>query len=361
MACLILPATTATTPQPPRNRNQKPWLRTPLCNHRATIAPATSATMLQPRCNKAQPSRNHPIFDPRNRATIPYRGGKMVAPSRAHSRLPAPAPAALRPYRASLAGPSLTPQGRQFTRIADTHRQAISSRHGQHSEGEGGKRQPYTSSFPFSVDTRNHGIAVQSCSAFGRSGRTKTATRAHTHQRTRQGLCQSGLNSREGTPLLLTLQRIPLKALSFALGRNKVSSKTTVKSHGGRPFGRVSNHVFHSVEAVDAPARHQASNRPRNLIDILPAKPELLAIPVWFAAKTGRVGWGRAAFWRSPDKSTCPIPTPRRIGNVEVDCGGNRFCRAERCAKTQPWCCSRVDVGIPTSGLQCAKRISDHF
>jgi hypothetical protein len=83
MARLTGPATAATAAQPSRNQSQKPWLRTPLCNHRATMPPATCATIVQPRCNKAQPSRNHPIFNPRNRATIPLRGGEMVAPPRA--------------------------------------------------------------------------------------------------------------------------------------------------------------------------------------------------------------------------------------------------------------------------------------
>jgi hypothetical protein len=76
-------ATGATASQPSRNRSRKTWLRTPLCNHRATIAPATSATIAQPQCNKAQPCRNHSISRPRNRATVPLRGGEMVAPSRA--------------------------------------------------------------------------------------------------------------------------------------------------------------------------------------------------------------------------------------------------------------------------------------
>jgi hypothetical protein len=33
--------------------------------------------------------------------------------------------------------------------------------------------------------------------------------------------------------------------------------------------------------------------------------------------------------------SSCPIPTKRRAGKVDVDCGGDRLCRADRCAKTQ--------------------------
>jgi hypothetical protein len=45
------------------------------------MPPATCATIAQPRCNKAQPSRNQPIFNPRNRATIPLRGGKWLRPS----------------------------------------------------------------------------------------------------------------------------------------------------------------------------------------------------------------------------------------------------------------------------------------
>jgi hypothetical protein len=89
MAYLTAPATAATAAQPARNQPRKTWLRPPLCNHRATMSPdATCATITQPRCNKAQPSRNQPIFRPRNRATIPLRGGEMVAPPRAHPRAP---------------------------------------------------------------------------------------------------------------------------------------------------------------------------------------------------------------------------------------------------------------------------------
>jgi hypothetical protein len=33
--------------------------------------------------------------------------------------------------------------------------------------------------------------------------------------------------------------------------------------------------------------------------------------------------------------SSCPIPTKRRAEKVDVDCGGNWLCRADRCAKTQ--------------------------
>jgi hypothetical protein len=73
-------ATAATAPQP----SAQPWLQTPPRNHRATIAFVKSATMLQPLKNKAQPPRNHPKCCKRNRATIPYREGETVAPSRAH-------------------------------------------------------------------------------------------------------------------------------------------------------------------------------------------------------------------------------------------------------------------------------------
>jgi hypothetical protein len=76
MADLTHRATAATTPQ----RSSKPWLRTAPCNHRATMRSATIATIVQLACNKAQPLRNHSIFSPRNRATIPYRGGVLVAP-----------------------------------------------------------------------------------------------------------------------------------------------------------------------------------------------------------------------------------------------------------------------------------------
>jgi hypothetical protein len=76
-------------------------------------------------------------------------------------------------------------------------------------------------------------------------------------------------------------------------------------------------------------------------IDILPAKPELLAIPGGFADHLGRVGWGGAAFWRSPAISTSHLPIFCRGGNVSeiagVDCaqtGAPRLSRdsAARCA-----------------------------
>jgi hypothetical protein len=51
--------------------------------------------------------------------------------------------------------------------------------------------------------------------------------------------CRNRRHGARGTPLLRTRPRMPLKALSFALRRDKATSKATVKSHVGRGFRRV--------------------------------------------------------------------------------------------------------------------------
>jgi hypothetical protein len=74
-----------------RGTVEKRWLRTPPRNRPATMLKVE-------KCNHAatieKPSRNHhatvPATMPRNRATVPYRGGDMVAPSLAPSRLSTP-------------------------------------------------------------------------------------------------------------------------------------------------------------------------------------------------------------------------------------------------------------------------------
>jgi hypothetical protein len=76
MACLRRFATAATAPQQSENR----LLQTPPRNSLATVDSATAATTMQQPCNKAQQRRNGPIFDPRNSATSPFRGGETVAP-----------------------------------------------------------------------------------------------------------------------------------------------------------------------------------------------------------------------------------------------------------------------------------------
>ena len=75
MAALTCPATAATAAQ----QFEKRLLQTPLRNSLATTIGATSATALQPLCNKAQQLRNSPNFGPRNSATNPYRGFVAVA------------------------------------------------------------------------------------------------------------------------------------------------------------------------------------------------------------------------------------------------------------------------------------------
>jgi hypothetical protein len=128
MACLTGPATTATAAQPSRNQPRKTWLRPPLCNHRATMSPATCATITQPRCNKVQPSRNQPVFSPRNRATIPLRGGEMVAPPRAHPKQSAP----LATLRLRLACAALRLRARSTVRSHDmigNHQTTVDEQH----------------------------------------------------------------------------------------------------------------------------------------------------------------------------------------------------------------------------------------
>jgi hypothetical protein len=74
----------------------------------------------------------------------------------------------------------------------------------------------------------------------------------------------------DGTPLPHTRPPTSLKALTFGLGRSTTSSKTTVKSHGERVFRRVSNHVFHSVEAVGHAHEGQAIGETQALANGIP-------------------------------------------------------------------------------------------
>jgi hypothetical protein len=192
MARLTGPATAATAAQPSRNQSRKPWLRTPLCNHRATMPPATCATIAQPRCNKAQPSRNHPIFNPRNRATIPLRGGEMVAPPRAripkHPAKPPNRPAfgssrfrRFRPghrQRPSVRQ-SLTPQHSPFTptagQAARTCTEIARKLHSKPCAHSGGEL-PSSSSFPRSIDIRKAASAPCSALASHRSAASTAST-----------------------------------------------------------------------------------------------------------------------------------------------------------------------------------------
>jgi hypothetical protein len=217
MAHLSGPATAATAPQPPRNHRRKSWLRTPLCNHRATIDPATGATIAQPRCNKAQPCRNHPIFSPRNHATIPLRGGEMVAPL-----LPLPALSLWR-LRLRLRAPSLRagqpsprpeirqhhsqPQpgagqaigkGKAKGRIdLICHECALRIEFGKISTGQSAPRPPYECRVKSTRPPRDSLATIE---------RDETAGRMSTHQRACQRVCRPCSNEPATTASADTVQ-----------------------------------------------------------------------------------------------------------------------------------------------------------
>jgi hypothetical protein len=90
MASLDTPSATAQQPATVAQHLEKGLLQTPPCNSAATVDPATGATAVQHRCNKAQQHRNSVKISQRNSATSPYRGGETVAPPRAHPNSPAP-------------------------------------------------------------------------------------------------------------------------------------------------------------------------------------------------------------------------------------------------------------------------------
>jgi hypothetical protein len=96
MARIGTRSATAQQPATAAQRSSKRLLQTPPCNSAATVDPATSATALQHRCNKAQQRCNSARIGPRNSATFPYRGGETVAPSRAHPQTPGRTPSRLR-------------------------------------------------------------------------------------------------------------------------------------------------------------------------------------------------------------------------------------------------------------------------
>jgi hypothetical protein len=58
--------------------------------------------------------------------------------------------------------------------------------------------------------------------------------------------------------------------------------------------------------------------------------------PIWRKGVTTFRNRGGVGENQAPGgSSTCPIPTKRRAGKIDVDCGGNWLRRADRCAKTQ--------------------------
>jgi hypothetical protein len=96
MARLDTPNATAQQPATVAQHLEKGLLQTPPCNSAATVDPATGATAVQRRCNKAQQHRNSARIGLRNSATSPYRGGETVAPPRAHPRISSRTPSRLR-------------------------------------------------------------------------------------------------------------------------------------------------------------------------------------------------------------------------------------------------------------------------
>jgi hypothetical protein len=139
-----------------------------------------------------------------------------------------------------------------------------------------------------------------------------------------------------------------------------VSIDHMIEDHMKGAFGRVANHVFHCVEAVE-PARgagREPSTRlgPWGIATTVSDRISVSACTSWLLAKPSPlaqrricavsmslpgkktwVGWG----WGEPigpsDKSTCPIPIRRHVGNAGVDCAQNASPRfspdsAARCA-----------------------------
>jgi hypothetical protein len=107
-------------------------------------------------------------------------------------------------------------------------------------------------------------------------------------QRTRQGLCQLSLNSREGTPLLHTRSQTRLETLSFARERNRQAAKATVKSHGEGIYARGVPHSKSLLGSNGAHARALFCRRRNG------STGETQRGINQTAPKVGRVGWGVA-------------------------------------------------------------------
>jgi hypothetical protein len=107
-------------------------------------------------------------------------------------------------------------------------------------------------------------LVIGNCVLRSQNGRLSTPPQRHGFRANAilEYQCRNRRHGARGTPLLHTRPRIQLKALSFALRRDKATSKATVKSHVGRGFRARYCSIFNSLSA-ESPRTRQRSAQPK--------------------------------------------------------------------------------------------------
>ena len=234
MAHLTETATAATAAQQPK----KQLFRRPVDNSAVTVTTATAATAMKQANNSAQQHRNTVNSTHRNSATNLYRGGKTVSPSRA--RIPSH-PLTLRPRSAFGygAGRALATSraGKPSIDLID---------HAAEATPTAKLNCKTSSSAPFTVDIR--------------MDRAETPASANMHHGPSYGLWAS-LNVPCASRLAIGHEYTPHNSLQD----NETSRHRPVSGdQRERAFRRVSN-LSLGMDRTVSGARHQASNRQRNL------------------------------------------------------------------------------------------------
>jgi hypothetical protein len=254
MAGLSLRATAATVPQQPRNSATKTTVAKGVCNSLATVGPATkrnnAATGLQQGATVPQQCR----FDPLQQPQQPPKGWRnCCAPSRASQTNPRKQPSRLRlRYASGLFRADHRPSPSVEQSLTPQHSSFTSAFHPR-LEFQGLERPPHTVTC---VDNQRRAFrTITARSLPGLAARViqrvfvLARCRVAGSQRLTGGLPIESSN-RIGPTLAPTHTQASCKRLN-SCAQSASDQRFAYPLHrAGRVLARVSNHVFHSVEAV---------------------------------------------------------------------------------------------------------------